>query len=124
MAILRVLADYPLKVEVGRNFSLNPVRLAHCNVDVPIILDDNKPESNRGRGDRYNEHSRGISTSQGPSLVPDRSDPSKHHRWLKRAMSATLVRKRALDDACPNANAHRPHGACNHHAVEWIDVGC
>jgi hypothetical protein len=28
-----------------------------------------------------------------------------------------LVRKRPLDDACPNVGAHRAHGTGNHHAL-------
>jgi hypothetical protein len=38
-------------------------------------------------------------------------------QYCTQACLLGLVRKRPLDDACPNVNAHRAYGAGNHHAL-------
>jgi hypothetical protein len=55
-----------MKVEVGRNFPFNFIRFAYYNLDILIILNNNKsnePESNRYYRNCYSEYSRGISVS-------------------------------------------------------------
>ncbi|KAL5328001.1 hypothetical protein ACEPPN_005707 [Leptodophora sp. 'Broadleaf-Isolate-01'] len=55
---------------------------------------------------------RSVKTSQ----AAEESDV--HHRqYCTQTCLLGLVRKRPLDDACPNVNAHRDHGAGNHHAL-------
>ncbi len=41
----------------------------------------------------------------------------RHRQYCTQACLLGLVRKRPLDDACPNVNAHRAHGAVKHHAL-------
>jgi hypothetical protein len=41
----------------------------------------------------------------------------RHRQYCTQACLLGLVRKHPLDDACPNINAHRTHGASNHHAL-------
>jgi hypothetical protein len=41
----------------------------------------------------------------------------RHRPYCTQACMLGLVRKRPLDDACPNVNAHRGHEAGNHHAL-------
>ena len=41
----------------------------------------------------------------------------RHRQYCTQACLLGLVRKHPLDDACPNVNAHRAHGAGNHHAL-------
>jgi len=40
-----------------------------------------------------------------------------HRQYCTQACLLGLVRKRPLDDACPNVYAHRAHGAGNHHPL-------
>ncbi|KAH7364889.1 hypothetical protein BKA65DRAFT_145816 [Rhexocercosporidium sp. MPI-PUGE-AT-0058] len=41
----------------------------------------------------------------------------RHRQYCTQACLLGLVRKRPLDDACPNFNAHRAHGTGNHHPL-------
>ncbi|CAG8982299.1 hypothetical protein HYALB_00014022 [Hymenoscyphus albidus] len=41
-----------------------------------------------------------------------------HRQYCTQACLLGLVRKRPLDDACPNVNAHRAHKTGNYHALE------
>ena len=41
----------------------------------------------------------------------------RHRQYCTQACLIGLARKRPLDDACPNINAHRAYGASNHHAL-------
>lgn len=50
------------------------------------------------------------------SQAAEESD-SRHRQYCTRACLLGLVRKHPLDAACPNINAHRAHGAGNHHAL-------
>jgi hypothetical protein len=52
-----------------------------------------------------------------PSQAAEESDV-RHRQYCTQACLLGLVRKRPLDDACPNVNAHRAHGAGNHHVLE------
>jgi hypothetical protein len=55
-----------MKIEVNCNFPLNFIRLAYYNLDILIILDNNKSnklKSNKYYGNYYNKYSRDISTS-------------------------------------------------------------
>jgi len=42
----------------------------------------------------------------------------RHRQYCTQACLLGLVRRRPLDDACPNVNAHRATRADNHHALE------
>lgn len=42
----------------------------------------------------------------------------RHRQYCTQTCLLGLVRRRPLDDACLNINAHRDHGASNHHALE------
>ena len=55
---------------------------------------------------------RSVKTSQ----AAEESDV-RHRQYCTQACLRGLVRKRPLDDACPNVNAHRDHRAGNHHAL-------
>ncbi|KAH7378966.1 hypothetical protein BKA64DRAFT_242116 [Cadophora sp. MPI-SDFR-AT-0126] len=55
---------------------------------------------------------RSIKSSQ----VVEESDV-RHRRYCTRACLLGLVRKRPLDDACPNVNTHRAHGDGIRHAL-------
>ncbi|KAH6667473.1 hypothetical protein B0J14DRAFT_489782 [Halenospora varia] len=55
---------------------------------------------------------RSVKTSQ----AAEESD-IRHRQYCTQACLLGLVRKRPLDDACPNVNAHRDHGAGNQHAL-------
>jgi hypothetical protein len=50
------------------------------------------------------------------SQAAEESD-ALHRQYCTQACLLGLVRKGPLDDACPNVNAHRAHGAGNHHAL-------
>jgi hypothetical protein len=41
----------------------------------------------------------------------------RHRQYCTQACLLGLVRKRPLDDACPNVNTHRAYGAGNYHAL-------
>jgi hypothetical protein len=41
----------------------------------------------------------------------------RHRQYCTQACLLGLVRRRPLDDACPNVSTHRAHGADNHHAL-------
>ena len=41
----------------------------------------------------------------------------RHRQYCTQACLLGLVRKHPLDDTCPNINAHRAHGAGDHHAL-------
>ncbi|CAG8977997.1 hypothetical protein HYALB_00000666 [Hymenoscyphus albidus] len=55
---------------------------------------------------------RSVKTSQ----AAEESDV-RHRQYCTQACLLGLVRKRPLDDACPNVNAHRAHKTSNYHAL-------
>lgn len=46
-----------------------------------------------------------------------------HRKYCTQACLLGLVRKHPLDESCPNVNAHRAHGASNHHALGRDSLG-
>jgi len=52
-----------------------------------------------------------------PSQAIEESD-IHYHQYCTQACLLGLVRKRPLDDACPNVSSHRAHRAGNHHMLE------
>jgi hypothetical protein len=52
------------------------------------------------------------------SLQAAEESDVRHRQYCTQACLLGLIRKNPLDEACPNVNAHRAHGAGNHHALE------
>ncbi|KAG9247662.1 hypothetical protein BJ878DRAFT_532435 [Calycina marina] len=65
---------------------------------------------------RTRESSTGRIRSVESSQATEENDV-RHRRYCTQACLLGLVRKRTLDDTCPNINAHRGHGAGNRHAL-------
>ncbi len=51
-------------------------------------------------------------------LQAAKESDARQRQYCTQACLLGLVRKRPLDDACLNVNAHRAHGAGDHHALE------
>ena len=58
----------------------------------------------------------GKSRSVNKSQAAEGSDV-RHRQYCTQACLLGLVRRRPLDDACPNVNAHNVHGAGKHHTL-------
>lgn len=67
---------------------------------------------------RSRAHTRQSSTGQMRSIISSdaiKESNVRHRQYCTQACLLGLVRKRPLDNACPNFNAHRAHGTGNHH---------
>ncbi|KAH8772338.1 hypothetical protein BGZ57DRAFT_942454 [Hyaloscypha finlandica] len=65
---------------------------------------------------RARQSATGQMRSVKSSQAAEESDV-RHRQYCTQACLLGLVRKRPLDDACPNVGAHRAHGASNKHAL-------
>ena len=65
---------------------------------------------------RTRQSSTGQMRSAKTSQAAEESDV-RHRQYCTQACLLGLVRKYPLDDACPNVNTHRAHGAGTHHAL-------
>jgi hypothetical protein len=65
---------------------------------------------------RTRQSGTGQMRSAKSSQAAEESD-IRHRQYCTQACLSGLVRKRLLDDACPNVNAHRAHGTGNKHGL-------
>jgi len=108
----------PRKSQKARNSCGSADIIVHEDPQSPSgssdeALDVETPSKSRAR-------TRQTSTRQMHSVKPSQAAKESdvcHRQYCTQSCLLGLVRKRPLDDTCPNFGAHRAYGVGNHHAL-------
>ncbi|KAH6667181.1 hypothetical protein B0J14DRAFT_629544 [Halenospora varia] len=108
----------PRKSQKARNSCGSADIIVHEDPQSPSGSSDETSdvETPSKRRVRTRQSSTGQTRSVKPSQVVEESNV--HRQYCTQACLLGLVRKRPLDDACPNVSSHRARGANSHHALE------